>query len=66
MTKRKALGSGLDSLLSSTRQTQTNAADGDAATPSKIQVQDNPVAVNSFRAAAKEDTTALGLSLIHI
>ena len=38
MTKRKALGSGLDSLLSSTRQTQTNAADGDAATPSKIQV----------------------------
>ena len=29
--------------------------------PSKIQVQDNPVDVNSIRVAAKEDTTALGI-----
>ena len=39
MTKRKALGSGLDSLLSSTRQTQTTTPEAEGNLPSKIQVQ---------------------------
>ena len=38
MTKRKALGSGLDSLLSSTRQTQTTTPEAEGSLPSKIQV----------------------------
>ena len=38
MTKRKALGSGLDSLLSSTRQTQTTTPEAEGNLPSKIQV----------------------------
>jgi ParB family chromosome partitioning protein len=38
MTKRKALGSGLDSLLSSTRQTQTTKPEAEGNLPSKIQV----------------------------
>ena len=38
MTKRKALGSGLDSLLSSTRQTQTTTTEAEDNLPSKIQV----------------------------
>ena len=38
MTKRKALGSGLDSLLSSTRQTQTTKPEDEGNLPSKIQV----------------------------
>ncbi len=38
MTKRKALGSGLDSLLSSTRQTQKPSHEGEGSLPSKIQV----------------------------
>ena len=38
MTKRKALGSGLDSLLSSTRQTQTTSPEAEGNLPSKIQV----------------------------
>jgi ParB family chromosome partitioning protein len=38
MTKRKALGSGLDSLLSSTRQTQTTTPEAKGNLPSKIQV----------------------------
>ena len=38
MTKRKALGSGLDSLLSSTRQTQTTTPEAGGNLPSKIQV----------------------------
>lgn len=38
MTKRKALGSGLDSLLSSTRQTQTTTPEAEGKLPSKIQV----------------------------
>ena len=38
MTKRKALGSGLDSLLSSTRQTQITTSDTEGSLPSKIQV----------------------------
>tara|TARA_B100001063_G_scaffold184691_1_gene174384 strand:+ start:1483 stop:2331 length:849 start_codon:yes stop_codon:yes gene_type:complete len=38
MTKRKALGSGLDSLLSSTRQAQTITPDTGGYSPSKIQV----------------------------
>ena len=38
MTKRKALGSGLDSLLSSTRQTQKVTSRGDDNQPSQIQV----------------------------
>ena len=38
MTKRKALGSGLDSLLSSTRQTQTTTSEAEGNLPSKIQV----------------------------
>ena len=38
MTKRKALGSGLDSLLSSTRQTQTTTPEAESNLPSKIQV----------------------------
>ena len=38
MTKRKALGSGLDSLLSSTRQAQTTTHEAEGNLPSKIQV----------------------------
>jgi ParB family chromosome partitioning protein len=38
MTKRKALGSGLDSLLSSTRQTQITTTETEGNLPSKIQV----------------------------
>ena len=38
MTKRKALGSGLDSLLSSTRQAQTTTPEAEGNLPSKIQV----------------------------
>ena len=38
MTKRKALGSGLDSLLSSTRQTQTTTPEAEGNLPSKVQV----------------------------
>ena len=38
MTKRKALGSGLDSLLSSTRQTQTTASDEEGNLATKIQI----------------------------
>ena len=38
MTKRKALGSELDSLLSSTRQTQTTTPEAEGNLPSKIQV----------------------------
>ena len=38
MTKRKALGSGLDSLLSSTRQTQTTTPEAEGNLPLKIQV----------------------------
>lgn len=38
MTKRKALGSGLDSLLSNTRQTQKVTSKGDDSQPSQIQV----------------------------
>ena len=38
MTKRKALGSGLDSLLRSTRQTQTTTPEAEGNLPSKIQV----------------------------
>ena len=38
MTKRKALGSGLDSLLSSTRQTQITTPEAEGNLPSKVQV----------------------------
>ena len=38
MTKRKALGSGLDSLLSSTRQTQTTTPEAEGNLPLKIEV----------------------------
>ena len=38
MTKRKALGSGLDSLLSSTRQTQTTTSDEEGNLATKIQI----------------------------
>ena len=55
MTKRKALGSGLDSLLSSTRQTQTTTPEAEGNLPSKIQVHKIKRNSHQPRKVFKED-----------
>ena len=62
MTKRKALGSGLDSLLSSTRQTQTTTSHEEGNPATKIQIHK----IKRNRHQPRKIFNEEELSLIHI